>query len=92
MRAGLIFPMLAILFFYHEVYSAPVGTDVTPCCFGYLEKVIPRKHVNDYFYTSGRCSQPAVVFITRKNRRFCTNPDNKWVKEYVNYLEMKDAH
>uniref|UniRef100_A0A8C5LN68 C-C motif chemokine n=1 Tax=Leptobrachium leishanense TaxID=445787 RepID=A0A8C5LN68_9ANUR len=68
-----------------------VGSDVVPCCFGYVEKTIPRRHVVDYFYTSGRCSLSAVVLITRKNRKFCTNPDTKWVKDHINYLEMKEG-
>ncbi|KAM8977062.1 C-C motif chemokine 5-like [Pelodytes ibericus] len=82
---------LLVLPFFSEVESAPVGSDVVSCCFGYMEKIIPRKHVVDYFYTSGRCSLSAVVFVTRKNRKFCANPDTKWVKDHVNYLEMKDV-
>lgn len=27
-------------------------------------------------------------FITRKNRQVCANPDKKWVREYINSLEM----
>ncbi|KAM4701715.1 C-C motif chemokine 5-like [Discoglossus pictus] len=92
MKAGLVILFIPVtLAFYHVAHSAPVGSDVTPCCFSYLPKPIPRKHVTDYFYTSGRCSQPAVVFVTRKKRNLCTNPDTKWVKEYVNFLEMKEA-
>ncbi|XP_026943207.1 uncharacterized protein [Sagmatias obliquidens] len=28
------------------------------------------------------------IFITRKNRQVCANPEKKWVKEYINALEL----
>ncbi|KAL4682189.1 hypothetical protein H8958_012441 [Nasalis larvatus] len=27
-------------------------------------------------------------FVTRKNRQVCANPEKKWVREYINSLEM----
>ncbi|XP_074869754.1 C-C motif chemokine 5-like [Carettochelys insculpta] len=82
---------LAVLLFAafcSQASSAPIGSDTTPCCFSYASRQIPRGHVKGYFYTSGKCSQPAVVFITRKNNQLCANPDTRWVQDYVNYLEM----
>uniref|UniRef100_A0A2K6NZF3 Chemokine interleukin-8-like domain-containing protein n=1 Tax=Rhinopithecus roxellana TaxID=61622 RepID=A0A2K6NZF3_RHIRO len=39
---------------------------------------------------SGKCSKSAraVNFVTRKNRQVCANPEKKWVREYINSLEM----
>ncbi|XP_009573909.1 PREDICTED: C-C motif chemokine 4 homolog [Fulmarus glacialis] len=34
------------------------------------------------------CSQPAVVFVTRKGREVCANPEQDWVQQYVNDLEL----
>lgn len=68
---------------------APMGADTTVCCFSYTSRKLPQSHVKDYFYTSSKCSQPAVVFITRKDREVCANPDARWVKEYVNALELQ---
>ncbi|XP_053312886.1 C-C motif chemokine 5-like [Spea bombifrons] len=82
--------ILFALVFFKEAHSAPVGSDVVSCCFGYMEKAIPRKHVVHYFYTSGRCTQRAVVLITRKNQKLCANPETKWVQDHINYLEMRD--
>ncbi|MEJ1272311.1 chemokine (C-C motif) ligand 5 [Cricetulus griseus] len=65
------------------------GSDTTPCCFAYLSLTLPRAHVKEYFYTSSKCSNFAVVFVTRRNRQVCANPKKKWVQEYINYLEMK---
>uniref|UniRef100_A0A8C8S6H9 C-C motif chemokine n=1 Tax=Pelusios castaneus TaxID=367368 RepID=A0A8C8S6H9_9SAUR len=81
--------ILIIAAFGSLAFSAPIGTDMSVCCFGYVSQKIPRSHVTDYFYTSGKCSLPAVVFITRKNREVCANPNTQWVKKYVNALEMK---
>ncbi|XP_051039115.1 C-C motif chemokine 5 [Phodopus roborovskii] len=69
--------------------ASPHGSDTTPCCFGYLSLALPRVHVKEYFYTSSKCSNFAVVFVTRRNRQVCANPKKKWVQEYINYLEMK---
>ncbi|NXX47321.1 CCL5 protein, partial [Tricholaema leucomelas] len=69
--------------------SLPVGADTNVCCFGYITQKLPQSHVKDYFYTSGRCSEPAVVFVTRKNQQVCANPSARWVKEYVNALELQ---
>ncbi|XP_062969154.1 C-C motif chemokine 5 [Cynocephalus volans] len=68
--------------------ASPYASDTTPCCFAYISRPLPRAHIKEYFYTSGKCSNPAVVFITRKNRQVCSNPEKKWVWEYINSLEM----
>ncbi|XP_006154474.1 C-C motif chemokine 5 [Tupaia chinensis] len=68
--------------------ASPYASDTTPCCFAYISRPLPRTHLREYFYTSGKCSNPAVVFITRKNRQVCANPEKKWVREYINSLEM----
>uniref|UniRef100_A0A452HL24 C-C motif chemokine n=1 Tax=Gopherus agassizii TaxID=38772 RepID=A0A452HL24_9SAUR len=59
------------------------------CCFTYTSRQIPRSLVTDYFVTSGMCAQPAVVFITKKERKICTNPKDPWVQEYVNDLKYR---
>ncbi|XP_055251748.1 C-C motif chemokine 5 [Moschus berezovskii] len=68
--------------------ASPYASDTTPCCFAYLSRPLPRTHVQEYFYTSSKCSMAAVVFITRKNRQVCANPEKKWVREYINTFEL----
>ncbi|NXH16688.1 CCL5 protein, partial [Bucco capensis] len=80
---------ILIAAFLSQASPAPIGADTTVCCFSYTSRKLPQSHVKDYFYTSGKCPQPAVVFITRKNREVCANPDARWVKEYVNSLELQ---
>ncbi|XP_008061655.1 C-C motif chemokine 5 [Carlito syrichta] len=74
--------------FYAPASASPYASDTTPCCFAYISRPLPRAHLKEYFYTSGKCSNPAVVFVTRKNRQVCANPEKKWVREYINSLEM----
>ncbi|KAK2503807.1 hypothetical protein MC885_012383 [Smutsia gigantea] len=68
--------------------ASPYASDTTPCCFAYISRPLPRAHLQEYFYTSSKCSVPAVVFVTRKNRQVCADPQKKWVREYINILEM----
>ncbi|XP_062072502.1 C-C motif chemokine 4 [Lepus europaeus] len=69
--------------------SAPMGSDPpTSCCFSYTLRKLPRHFVIDYYETSSLCSQPAVVFQTKKGRQVCANPSESWVQEYVDDLEL----
>ncbi|XP_031752632.1 C-C motif chemokine 5 isoform X2 [Xenopus tropicalis] len=74
-------------------FSKPtqIGSDVVSCCFDYIKKPIPPKHVADYFYTSSRCSRFAVVLVTRKNRKICANPEDEWVNNIINVLEVPET-
>ncbi|XP_004608647.1 C-C motif chemokine 4 isoform X1 [Sorex araneus] len=70
-------------------HSAPLGSDPpTSCCFSYTLRKIPRNFVTDYYETSSLCSQPAVVFQTRRGRQICANPSDAWVQEYMDDLEL----
>ncbi|XP_054857512.1 C-C motif chemokine 4-like [Eublepharis macularius] len=81
--------LLLLVALCSQTLSAPVSADPpTSCCFSYTAKKIPRHLVAKYYETSSRCSQPAVVFVTLKNREICANPTEKWVQDYMTYLEM----
>ncbi|XP_013812148.1 C-C motif chemokine 5-like [Apteryx mantelli] len=81
--------IILIAALFSQASSGPIGADTTVCCFSYALRKLPQSHVKDYFYTSSKCPQPAVVFITRKKQQVCANPDARWVKEYVNFLELQ---
>ncbi|XP_054449329.1 C-C motif chemokine 4 isoform X1 [Pteronotus mesoamericanus] len=69
--------------------SAPMGSDPpTACCFSFTTRQLPRDFVVDYYETSSLCSQPAVVFQTKRGRQVCSNPSDSWVQEYINDLEL----
>lgn len=86
--AAALATLLAAAAFCAPASASPYASDTTPCCFGYITRPLPRAHLREYFYTSSKCSMPAVVLITRKDRQVCANPEKKWVKEYINSLEM----
>ncbi|XP_057632046.1 C-C motif chemokine 3 [Chionomys nivalis] len=71
-----------------QVFSAPYGADTpTSCCFTYSWQ-INRRFIVDYFETSSLCSQPGVVFLTKRNRQVCADPKETWVQEYMADLEL----
>ncbi|ELK35739.1 PREDICTED: C-C motif chemokine 5 [Myotis davidii] len=80
--------LLAAAAFCAPASASPYASDTTPCCFAYISRPLPRAHLKEYFYTSSKCSMPAVVLITRKNRQVCANPEKRWVREIINALEM----
>ncbi|TFJ99278.1 C-C motif chemokine 4 [Platysternon megacephalum] len=81
--------VLLIAAFCSLAFSAPIGSDPpTACCFSYTARQIPRNFVKDYYSTSSMCSQPGIVFITKRGRELCANPSESWVQEYVNDLEL----
>ncbi|KAL8198690.1 UNVERIFIED_CONTAM: C-C motif chemokine 4 [Gekko kuhli] len=72
-----------------QASSGLVGGDPpTSCCFSYTSRKIPQKLVKSYYETSSRCSQPAVVFTTKKGRDICANPSEQWVSNLVTQLEL----
>ncbi|XP_036622911.1 C-C motif chemokine 4-like [Trichosurus vulpecula] len=81
--------ILMVLAFSSLASSAPMGSNPpTSCCFSYVSQQFPRKFVTDYYETSSLCSQPAVVFLTKRGRQVCANPRDDWVQTYVDDLEM----
>uniref|UniRef100_A0A8C9QKX5 C-C motif chemokine n=1 Tax=Spermophilus dauricus TaxID=99837 RepID=A0A8C9QKX5_SPEDA len=87
---GIALPLLVLVAaFCSPALSAPMGSDPpTACCFSYTLRKLPRNFVMDYFETSSLCSQPAVVFQTKKGRQVCANPSEPWVQEYMDDLEL----
>ncbi|XP_074046477.1 C-C motif chemokine 4-like [Macrotis lagotis] len=81
--------ILMVMAFNSLASSIPMGSNYpTSCCFSYVSRQIPRKFVTDYYETSSLCSQPAVVFQTKKGQEICTSPSDAWVQNYVEDLEL----
>ncbi|NXR07550.1 CCL4 protein, partial [Semnornis frantzii] len=82
---------LAILIaaFCYQTSAAPLGSDPpTSCCFSYVSRQLQRSFVVEYYETSSNCPQPAVVFVTKKGRQVCSNPEEEWVQQYMSDLEL----
>uniref|UniRef100_A0A8C3JSZ2 Chemokine interleukin-8-like domain-containing protein n=1 Tax=Calidris pygmaea TaxID=425635 RepID=A0A8C3JSZ2_9CHAR len=65
-------------------------TSLTHCCFTFVKIPIPRGIIASAYTTSSVCSLPAVVLVTKKGRKLCTNPQASWVKKHLKHLEMQE--
>ncbi|XP_057572143.1 C-C motif chemokine 16 [Hippopotamus amphibius kiboko] len=75
--------ILTITSAVHSQPKIPESVNASPtCCLKYNEKVLPRKVVVGY-RKALNCYLPAIIFITKKKREICTNPNNEWVQEYI---------
>uniref|UniRef100_A0A8I5N2S6 C-C motif chemokine n=1 Tax=Papio anubis TaxID=9555 RepID=A0A8I5N2S6_PAPAN len=72
----------------HSQHQVMGSDPPTSCCFPYTMRKLPRNFVVDYYETSSLCSQPAVVFQTKRGKRVCADPSETWVQEYVYDLEL----
>ncbi|KAM8999663.1 C-C motif chemokine 4-like isoform 2-T2 [Sarcophilus harrisii] len=81
--------ILMVMAFSCLISCAPMGSDPpTSSCFFYVSRQIQRKNVIGYYETSTLCSQPAVVFLTKRGWQVCANPTDAWVQSYVEDLEL----
>nr|KAF6295273.1 C-C motif chemokine ligand 16 [Myotis myotis] len=63
--------------------GSPMSVNISPsCCLKHEEKVLPRKLVVGY-RKAFNCNLPAIILVTKKKREICTNPNNKWVQDYI---------
>nr|XP_026236049.1 C-C motif chemokine 16 [Urocitellus parryii] len=61
----------------------PVGVNIqASCCVTYYEKTLPQKLVKGY-REALTCHLPAIIFVTKKNREVCANPNDSWVQDYI---------
>uniref|UniRef100_A0A3B3XPN0 Chemokine interleukin-8-like domain-containing protein n=1 Tax=Poecilia mexicana TaxID=48701 RepID=A0A3B3XPN0_9TELE len=64
------------------------------CCLKYVKNLANnvQKHAVNYRRqrTDGGCNIPAVIFIMKRGRKFCTDPNEKWVKELVLKIDEKN--
>nr|KAF6455177.1 hypothetical protein HJG63_002340 [Rousettus aegyptiacus] len=58
------------------------------CCFSYAPKIRCR-FMENYFETTNGCSQPGVIFVTKRGRLVCANPGDREVQECIMKLEEK---
>ncbi|XP_010198982.1 C-C motif chemokine 4 homolog [Colius striatus] len=89
MKVSVVALTLLIAAVCSQSSAAPLGSDPpTSCCFTYTSRQLPRSFVVEYYETSSQCSQQAVVFVTRRGREVCANPEQDWVQKYMSELEL----
>ncbi|NXN39156.1 CCL4 protein, partial [Rhinoptilus africanus] len=69
--------------------EAQLDTIPTVCCFGYTHRPMPRRIITSTYTTSSRCPRPAVILVTKKGRKVCTDPQEPWVKEHLKQFQMQ---
>ncbi|XP_019492158.1 PREDICTED: C-C motif chemokine 15-like [Hipposideros armiger] len=50
------------------------------CCSSYSSRKIRCVFMESYFETTGSCSRPAVIFITKKGKKVCADPRDEGVQ------------
>ncbi|NXI90097.1 CCL4 protein, partial [Psophia crepitans] len=58
------------------------------CCFSYLQRRIPLRHITSAYTTSSMCSMPAVVLVTKNGRMLCVDPQAPWVQVHLKHFQM----
>uniref|UniRef100_A0A8L2QNC9 C-C motif chemokine n=1 Tax=Rattus norvegicus TaxID=10116 RepID=A0A8L2QNC9_RAT len=61
--------------------------DSSDCCFSYASQ-IPCSRFIYYFPTSGGCTKPGIIFVTRKRKRVCANPSDQRVQTCISTLKL----
>ncbi|XP_075850490.1 C-C motif chemokine 15 isoform X2 [Microcebus murinus] len=56
------------------------------CCLSYTPRSIRCVFMRDYFVTSSGCSQPGVIFHTKKGKRVCADPNGEGVQDCMRKL------
>ncbi|XP_058029170.1 C-C motif chemokine 3-like [Ahaetulla prasina] len=56
------------------------------CCFDFTKRSIPLSLLKSFYYTNSKCSKPAVVFITKRNKTICADPSEQWVQNRIRDL------
>ncbi|XP_036002840.1 C-C motif chemokine 5-like [Fundulus heteroclitus] len=62
--------------------------EIKDCCFKLLSKPLNKKLFTSYYKTDPRCSLNAVVLITKRAGRICANPNDRWVKNVIDHLDI----
>ncbi|KAM9406900.1 uncharacterized protein ACWYII_027134 isoform 1-T1 [Salvelinus alpinus] len=57
------------------------------CCFTFNTRKIPRKSIRDYEMTRSDCSKRGVILVTKKNFRFCANPDEPSIEKIMKSID-----
>ncbi|XP_036922826.1 C-C motif chemokine 15-like [Sturnira hondurensis] len=61
----------------------------TDCCSSFTPRSIRCKIMESYYETSSGCSQPAVIFITKRGQQVCADPHSRRVQHCLEKLNSE---
>ncbi|KAM5307344.1 C-C motif chemokine 14-like [Glossophaga mutica] len=61
------------------------------CCLSYIPRKIRCTNMKDYYVTSSGCSQPGVIFTTRRGQEVCFYPSAHGVQDCINQLALANT-
>uniref|UniRef100_A0A8C6ZMN9 C-C motif chemokine 3-like n=1 Tax=Nothoprocta perdicaria TaxID=30464 RepID=A0A8C6ZMN9_NOTPE len=67
---------------------APYGVP-TSCCLSYHSRPVPRGLIASAYVTSSSCTQPGVIFVTKKKQEICADPQAPWVRAHLKHFQKK---
>ncbi|KAM4823365.1 C-C motif chemokine 15-like [Urocitellus parryii] len=65
--------------------------EAADCCFVYTRRSIRCSFMKHYYKTSSGCSQPGVIFFSRKGQRICADPNDGGVQECMANLNLNSV-
>ncbi|KAM9719986.1 C-C motif chemokine 25 [Menidia menidia] len=91
MRFNTLFFLLIISF----ICLALSQVSYDDCCLKYVKKGNKniQRHAVKYRLQrpDGGCNIPAVIFIMRRGRMYCANPNDGWAKQLMQKIDEKEA-
>ncbi|KAM5258879.1 C-C motif chemokine 26 [Hipposideros larvatus] len=59
------------------------------CCLQFSHKTLPCNWVRTYEVTRNSCPWKAVIFTTKKGKKVCARPKEKWVQKCISLLKAQ---